>query len=191
MTDDDLTIRAARLWEALSAKDAAEWASLQKLVLSELHGRLWHTTHRDRFERILTSGAILPEPDIPDGDRWKTLLGKDHYPYVRILGGVSLFDFDQFDPDTCAEKCPISTWHEFVPYRKDSGHSVWIEIDRVRVAPQLISGSDLVTRWKSDNALSHPIMPYIEVAHLGALPRTAFKRAFLVSKGDSQFHPLL
>ena len=156
----------------------------------ELFGRLWHTTHPDRFNRILSSGAILPEPDIPDGDRWKTLLGKDHYPYVRILGGVSLFDFVEFDPDSYEERCPVSTWREFVPYRTDWGCSVWIELDREQVKAQLISGPDLVARWKSDDAYGHTIMPYIEAAHLGPLSTAAFKRAFLVRKEDSEFHPL-
>ena len=26
--------------------------------------------------------------------------GKEHYPYVRTLGGISLFDFNQFEPDS-------------------------------------------------------------------------------------------
>lgn len=162
----------------------------RELILPELYGRLWHTTHPDRFEGILISGLVLPEPDIPDGDRWKTSQGKDYYPYVRTLGGVSLFDFDQFDPESYAEKCPMSSWYEFVPYRTDWGRSVWIEIDREQVAPQVISGSDLVARWKSAKAYQHSIMPYIEAAHLGPLPRTAFRRAFLVCKGDSEFHPV-
>jgi hypothetical protein len=44
-------------------------------VLRELLGGLWHTTHPDRFEMILRSVAILPEPDIPDNERWSTFEG--------------------------------------------------------------------------------------------------------------------
>ena len=192
MTDDDIKIRrTARLIEALSAKDAEFESTLRNLVLQELCGRLWHTTHPDRYERILTSGAILSEPDIPDGERWGTSLGKDYYPYVRTLGGVSLFDFDQFEPDVYGERCPSSSWATFVPYRTDWGCSVWIEIDRDRVAPpQLVSRFDLLAKWDSDSAHRHKIMPEIEAAHLGPLPLTAFKRAFLVTKGDSQLHSL-
>jgi hypothetical protein len=162
----------------------------RELILAELYGRLWHTTHPDRFKSILIVGAILPEPDIPDGDRWKTSRGKDLYPFVRTLGGVSLFDFDHFDPESYVKKNPMSAWHEFVPYRRCWGRSVWIEIDREQVAHQVISGPDLVAKWKSDNAYRHTIMPYIEAAHLGPLPRTAFKQAFLVCEGDDQLHPL-
>jgi hypothetical protein len=57
-----------------------------------------------------------------------------------------------------------------------------------QVAPQLISGADLVTRWNSEKAGRHNFMPYIEAVHLGPLPRTAFKRAFLVQKEDNEFH---
>lgn len=158
--------------------------------MRELCGGLWHTTHPDRFQSILADGSILPEPNIPNRDRWKTSLGEDHYPYVRTLGGVSLFDFDHFDADRCTEEYPASSWYEFVPYPPSWGCSVWIEIDRGLVASQLISGPDLVARWESDNAYGHSIMPRIEAAHLGPLPRTAFKRAFLVREEDDQFHPL-
>jgi hypothetical protein len=162
----------------------------RELILTELYGRLWHTTHPDRFEGILISGAILPEPPIPNPDGWKTLGGEGYRSYARKLYGVSLFDFDQFDPESYSRKCPMSSWYEFVPYRRGWGRSVWIEIDREQVAPQFISGSDLVARWNSDKAYGHNFMPYIEAVHLGPLPRTAFKRAFLVHKEDSEFHSL-
>lgn len=163
---------------------------MREHVPRELCGGLWHMTHLDRFQSIFAGGSILPEPNIPDSDRWKTSQGKDHYPYVRTLGGVSLFDFDQFDADRYRKEYPVRAWYEFVPYVPSWGCSVWIEIDRGRAASQLISGSDLVARWESDDAYGHSIMPQIEAAHLGPLPRVAFKRAFLVLEEDDQFHPL-
>ncbi len=191
MTEDELAIRRwARLREALCAESAAELALLQKTVLAELCGGLWHMTHPDRFRTILSSGAIFPEPNMPDGERYCTGLGKNHCPYVRTLGGVSLFDFNGFDPDAYTEKYPLSSWAAFVPYRTDWGSSVWIEIDREQVASQLISGSELLAKWKSGGAHGHNIMPEIEAAHIGPIPRTAFKRAFSVVKDNSEFHPL-
>jgi hypothetical protein len=164
---------------------------MRDLVLRELHGRLWHTTHPDRFKGILTSGAILPDPNMLDSDRWGTSQGPDYYPYVRTLGGVSLFDFDQFDAEAYSRDYPMSSWSEFVPYRERWGCSVWIEIDRKKVDPHnIVSRSDLVKGWKTARAYQHKIMPYIEAAHIGRLPRTAFKQAFLVRKDDSQIHPL-
>lgn len=88
-------------------------------VLRELLGGLWHTTHPDRFEMILRSAAILPEPDIPDNERWSTFEGPKFYPYVRTIGGVSLFDFDGFEPENYGRKYPMSSWSYFVPYRTE------------------------------------------------------------------------
>jgi len=38
-------------------------------ILPVLRGGLWHTTHPSRFESILQSGAIFPEPEIPGNGR--------------------------------------------------------------------------------------------------------------------------
>ena len=191
MTEDELRIiRATRLKEAVLVKADSELASTRERVLTELRGRLWHTTHPDRFSAILTSGAILPDPPIPNPDGWKTLGGDDYCPYAHKLGGISLFDFNQFDPKRYAERCPLSSWYEFVPYRKVWGGAVWIEINREDVAAQLISGADVVTRWNADQAYRHNFMPYIEAVHLGPLPRAAFKRAFLIRKDNNHFHEL-
>jgi hypothetical protein len=178
--DEELAIRKRRLADALREKISPE-NRLRSDVLTELIGHLWHTTKSDRFQSILIGGAILPNPNLPDSERWKTSGGKDTYSYVRILGGVSLFDFDQFEPDTYSEKCPTSSWYNFVPWRTSWGSSVWIEIDRHQMRPpSFISGPDLLAKWKSENAY-RSIMPYIEAAYLGPVPITMFKRAFLAS----------
>jgi hypothetical protein len=167
-----------------------ELNSLRNLMLKELHGSLWHTTHPDRFRRILELGSILPVPDPPNPDGWRTMDGEPYRSYAHTLGAVSLFDFDQFDPESYAAKCPMSSWDTFVPYREKWGSAVWIEIDRKMVAPQFIPGPDLVAKWNSDKAHRHGIMPYIEAVHLGPLPKAAFKRAFLIGKGDTQSRSL-
>jgi hypothetical protein len=64
---------------------------LRALVLQKLQGGVWHTTNVGRFQGILRSAAILPEPEIPDSERWSTSQGSEWYPYARTLGGVSLF----------------------------------------------------------------------------------------------------
>lgn len=161
------------------------------VAFGELFGGLWHTTHPTRFQSILMAGAILPEPDIDEKDRWKTSRGREFYPYVRILGGVSLFDFAGFDPAAYAESHPMSTWREFVPYRKSWGCSVWIEIDREKIAANFLSGDALVEKWDSDKAHCHTIMPRIEAAHIGPLPSRAFKRAFVARAESGNLQELL
>lgn len=132
----------------------------------------------------MAQGAILPEPNIPDPERWCTGSGPEHYPYVRTLGGVSLFDFDGFDPISYSEKHRMSSWYEFVPFRKSWNCAVWIEISRERASSNLILGRDLLARWKSDAAYGHMIMPYIEAAHIGELPVSAIDQAFIVRAGQ-------
>jgi hypothetical protein len=91
----------------------------------QLRERLWHTTTPDRYESILRSGSILPNPEIPESDRWKTSRGPHYYPFVRTLGGVSLFDFHGFDPEAYSAKYPFSSWREFVPCRPEFEAAIW------------------------------------------------------------------
>jgi hypothetical protein len=151
-------------------------------VLRRLQGSVWHTTSSGRFRGILRSGAILPEPGIKETDRWGTSQGSKYHPYVRTLGAVSLFDFRGFDHKLYSAKYPNSTWREFVPYRSAWKEAVWIEIDVSRLGRAFISGPALLARWRADK-VGNRIMPMIEAAHIGPLPRTAFKEVFLVREG--------
>jgi len=184
----DATGRRALVLRA--TPEQIELKSLRNLTLKELHGALWHTTHPDRFRHILELGSILPIPDPPNPDGWQTMDGEPYRSYAHTLNGVSLFDFDQFDPESYSTKYPMSSWDVFVPYREKWGSAVWIEIDRERVASNLISPADVITKWNSEGMHRHGIMPSIEAVHLGPLPRSAFKRAFIIGKGEAQVRPL-
>jgi hypothetical protein len=151
--------------------------SLREAVLAELVGGVWHTTNQDRFLRILECGAILPEPDIPDRERWGTAGGSEGYPYVRSIGGVSLFDFGGFDAETYSMQYPSSSWEYFVPCHLSWDSAVWIEIDHESLGSAFISGVELLTRRKAEGSLRR-IMSLIEAAHIGLLPCRAFKRYF-------------
>jgi hypothetical protein len=164
---------------------------LRDRVLRELQGGLWHTTLPDRFKAILEHGAILPEPNIPDCERWATTAGAKHYHYVRTLEGICLFDFDQFEPETYSERYPASSWSYFVPCHLAWGRAVWIELDRSKLtSPHFVSGSELVAKWKADEAYGHNFMPEIEAAYLGPIPRMTFKRALLVQRENPEFSQL-
>jgi hypothetical protein len=189
--NDDRLREWARRRETQFEESKAKDDSLRERVLGQLRSGLWHTTHPDRFQKILEKGAILPEPEIPDCERWCTGGGSEHYPYVRTLGGVSLFEFDQFDPDAYRDRCPSSNWAYFVPYHLAWERAVWLEIDRAQVPPSnFISGVDLLARWKADGADGHNIMPEIEAAYLGPLPCIVLKRAFLVRKDSPKLTEL-
>lgn len=167
---------------ALSNEESKE--KLRRLVLARVLDGVWHTTNGARFKQILNSGAILPEPNIPDSERWGTAKGPQGYPYVRSLGGVSLCDFNGFDHTEYSNKYPASSWAELVPYRSVWREAVWIEIKTETLGKQFVSGPDLLTRWKKDGN-GKKILPLIEAGHIGPIPLTAFKTAFAVSEGNS------
>jgi len=146
-------------------------------------GRLWHTTSEERFRSILSAGAILPEPPLPDADRWSTACGPAGYPLVRHLGGVSLFDLRGFPGwDAYKERYPSSSIRSFVPIRDGWNSAVWIEIDREAVSPGFLSVEAVRREWSSQ--MQRRFMPMIEAAHLGPVPVGAFRRCILVSRGD-------
>ena len=150
-------------------------------VLATLHGGLWHTTSPQRFDSITRDREIRPDPPIPDAKRWGTSRGPEFFPYVRTLGGVSLFDFADFDPDTYSSSYPMSSWTEFVPFRDDWGTAIWIEIDRAAVRAALIPPAALLQRWKDTDSYRHRLMPCIEAAHLGPIPSNSWSRTLSVS----------
>ena len=156
-----------------------------------LRGSLWHTTHPDRYRRIRESGFILADPDLPNSVRWKANLGSGLYPYVRHIGGVSLFDFDGFDPIEYSRECPTSRWRTFVPCRSDWGKAVWIEIDRVAVRECYLSPGDLAERQRAENAERHTLMPRIEAAVSGRIPLAAFRRILLYRCGTGIFEGIV
>jgi hypothetical protein len=143
-----------------------------------LHGRLWHTTRPDRFSAILASGCLTANPDIPNSERWKASR-PEHYPFARCLGGISLFDFANFDPKGYEQTHPLSNWYDFVPYLRSWGGAVWIEVDRVSATEKLISATKLLALWDQDGNRGHAIMPRIEAAYIGDMPVATFRSAFI------------
>lgn len=155
--------------------------------MDTLRGGLWHTTSEERYEGILAAGAILAKPPIPDEERWGTRCGAWGWPYVRKLGGVSLFDFEGFDVETYEARFRLSSWREFVPFLQAWGSSVWIEIDRTLATAGFVSGKALLARQHEEAAHRHRLMPRIEAAYLGDVPTEFFSRVLVVGKGDADF----
>lgn len=152
------------------------------ILHDRLHGRLWHTTKPRLFPAIMTSGGLSPEPDIDNAQRWKTSRGPDYYPFVRKIGGVSLFDFRDFHAEQYDQTHPMSSWRAFVPHVESWSGAIWIEIDRYQIADRFVSVDDLVQQWDAGGHHRHTIMPRIEAAHIGVLPCVAFLSAFLTWK---------
>ncbi|WP_421951707.1 hypothetical protein [Pelagibacterium sp.] len=144
---------------------------------ARLGNGIWHATHPERFVSIMAEG-LKAEPAISNEARWKTSRGPEFYPFVRKIGGVSLFDFTNFDPDIYDRSHPMSNWRAFVPHREDWAGAVWIQIDRVALGANFISADELVSRWDQGGHHRHTIMPRIECACVGDTPTVTFVSAF-------------
>ncbi len=149
--------------------------------------KLWHTTSPSRYQMILDSGMISPDSPILEKDRWGTARGPDFYPFVRSIGGISLFDFKNFNPDLYNDKYPLSNWHEFVPYRRKWGEAIWIEINRDGISENYIDGGALLKKWKAEEAFQHNIMPIIESASVGPIPVDCFNCVYKCGKNNEEF----
>ena len=156
-----------------------------------LRDGIWHTTSTERFEGILAAGSILPDPQhIPDKDRWGTALGPGLYPFVRSMGGVSLFDFLGFDETTYNDQYPLSMWRTFVPCFSKWDEAIWIELNRSAIKDNFVNGKTVIDRWKQQNELGRKIMPLIEAAHIGPVSISAFRRVYRFNKREQEFKQL-
>jgi hypothetical protein len=156
----------------------------------ELKNSIWHTTIPSRYRRIKDQGFILPDPDIPDSERWGTAMGLEYFPFVRSLGGVSLFDFRFFDPNQYSELYPFSMWGTFVPCKQNERASIWIELDAESLSPHFIDGAKLVDCWKKSGQFSRKLMPIIEAAHIGPLPIKHFLKVLHYERATNLFTTL-
>lgn len=151
-----------------------------------LRDGVWHTTSVERFGRILETGFILPNPQIPDSERWSTAC-EPHY--VRSIGGVSVFDFTKFDEVTYSENYPNSHWRFFVPCFNKWDVAVWIELNPELIKEGFIDGNTLIERWKQQGDYRR-IMPRIEAAHIGPVPIAAFRRVLKFNTQTQKFTQL-
>ncbi|CAG35140.1 hypothetical protein [Desulfotalea psychrophila] len=144
-----------------------------------LKRNLWHVTSRDRFLSMQSSGAILRCPPIADSERWATSQGREHWPLVRYLGGISLFNFNDFDPELYTQTYPMSSWRSFVPSCHRFTESIWIEIDKEAIIDSLLFEKDLKQRVAERNLWCHNRMPLIEIACLCDIDIDNFLNVFL------------
>lgn len=158
------------------------WAALRRGI--------WHITLPNRYESILADREIRPEPkNVRDVERYGTLKGVEGYPYVRSIGGVSLFDFDGFDPIARSDHSCGRAWHTFVPYPSTWDSAIWLEITRTAVAPNLVSAAELKEGWEKGNQ-GRKLIPEIEIAHRGPLPIIAITCALRVLDRNGRFEQL-
>lgn len=155
---------------------------IDAFIQQNLLGRLWHTTRPGRFNEILRTGFLKPEPDIPDCQRYGTICGPSNYPYVRHLGGVSLFQFPTvFNLHDYVDEIPTASLDQFIPFNRSIGEAVWLEINRDILNENFISGQEVRLRWRKDEAYAHKFIANLEAAYIGDLPVSSISKAYYVS----------
>lgn len=171
-------------------------------LLPTLKGGLWHVTRAERYSKIISSGGIDPNPEgVPDTERWQTQNGQRGFPFVRYVGGVSLFDFINWDIDKCAGSCVRGLyccgWEYFIPVLQWNGRrldsSVWIEINYDAVKHNLKLNEELESSQRAEQKRSgdiHTLLPCVEAAHIGRIPCSAMVRAFTVVRDYKNIQPL-
>lgn len=155
---------------------------MDNFIQQNLLGKLWHTTLPERFNEILRTGFIKSEPDIPDNQRYGTGCGPDYYPYVRHLGGISLFQFpSRFNLDVYLEEIPTASLEQFIPFNRSIGEAIWLEIDSDTLSEDFISGQEVRGRWRKEEAYAHKFIAELEAAYVGDLPISSISKAYYVS----------
>ena len=160
-------------------------------------------TRAERYAKIISSGGIDPNPEgVPDVERWSAQRGERGFSFVRYIGGVSLFDFINWNIDECANGCVrpdqlTCGWADFIPVLKWNGNSldssVWIEINYDAVKHNLRLNKELVCLERAareQSGDSRTLLPCVEAAHIGRISCSALVRAFAVGRADKKTHPL-
>jgi hypothetical protein len=145
----------------------------------ELLDGVWHSTSSDRYSGILEKRMILPEPDIPDSERW----GSKKALFVRSIGGVSLFDFREFDVNKYSDVYG-PTWYTFVPGRWES--TIWLEMDISKISRNFLCPNAVLDKWENFNKKGQ-IMHLIEAAHIGEIPMSMVKRVLKYCSHSDEF----
>ncbi|HIF9218062.1 TPA: hypothetical protein ACX6QF_003606 [Photobacterium damselae] len=134
---------------------------------------------------IINDGCIQANPNIPDNERWGTKLGEKYYPFVRSLGGVSVFDFREFDVQVHNNKFG-NDWATFIPCRSDWQSTIWIELDISKLGNNFKSGQTIREMWHKMKS-SRKFISKVEGAVIGSIPISAFKQVLIYEKCNEKF----
>lgn len=140
------------------------------LFPSVLRDSVWHTTTSERYKNIIQTNGIIPEPALLDSERWGRGRGPEYYPFVRSVGGVSLFDFRGFDEVEYSYNYSSSMWRSFVPCAFRSNKAIWIEMDLIAIAGRFVDGKILRDKWIQSNNLYRNIVPTLRWLILALSP---------------------
>lgn len=155
-------------------------------IPNQLKNGVWHTTSVERYKSILKTGFILPEPDIPEEGRWGGGLDENKHPFVRSIGGVSLFDFRNLNQKNNENKCLSTGWHSFVPVQRAWKQAIWININELVLGEEYYCPDALLHKSRVEGNIRKFIVG-VEAAHIGELPVSKFKKVLIYTKSRNSF----
>ncbi|ELA9814221.1 TPA: hypothetical protein ACGSUT_004207 [Vibrio parahaemolyticus] len=142
-------------------------------VPTELKGKVWHSTSIENAMSIVRQGFIFAEPDIDQTKCWGGKSERVH-PFVRSIGGISLFDFRL--PNSHVSEILYS----FIPCKSGCAQTVWFEIDVSRLSDSFLSADETRMRWR-ESGMSRQYMPKLESTSLCPIP-TSYINSIYISR---------
>jgi leucyl-tRNA synthetase len=153
---------------------------LSTKVPTELKSKVWHSTSIENATSIVRQGFILAEPDIDQAKFWG---GKSErvYPFVRSIGGISLFDFRL--PSSHVSKI----LYNFIPCKSGCTQTVWFGIDVSRLGDLFLSADETRIRWM-ESGMNRQYMPKLESTSLCPIPISCINSIY-ISRKNGVFKP--
>jgi len=153
---------------------------LPEMLWSQLDGRLWHATSRDRLKSIIADKEIR----VAVGDRYTGSFCRDN-------GAVCLFDFGQNSIEFPGQS---HNWLGWFGHQQNARYSVWLEIDRALVLESLQDATATHAAWRAvidrgnvEDETDPPktmIIPGVEACHRGPIPIKAISGVLLIDRYD-------
>ena len=136
------------------------WRALDRL--------LWHATGPACLEDILRDGKVAII-----GDRYRYFL-------CRSLDCVALLDFGPTAVDTGGQ---FGNWSGWFGHQQKARVAIWLEIDRLATAANLIETGQMRAIWHNGN-LRKQYIPGVEAGHRGSIRLEFLKSALLIDAQD-------
>lgn len=97
----------------------------------QFQGGLWFVTTADDYSDMLKNGMLRPALSPCPGEK-----SCDHHSsdFAADAGNLVLFDFGLVDPDQFERPALLALWRDCLPAEASPFISVWLEIDRTKVA---------------------------------------------------------
>jgi hypothetical protein len=143
-------------------------------VPNELKGKIWHSTSKELALEIYSHGYIIFDPSIDESKRWGGK-SKSTHPFVRSIGGISLFDFRL--PSSHVSEILYS----FIPCRTGWPQTVWLEINHFYLGDMFSSAEETRIRW-IEAGMNRQYMPKLEAASLRPIPIEYIKSIYISNK---------